>query len=101
MTVKGNEELHSTKPVMDPREPPPVYMKGVFKRYQKMKPAEIEQDTGVLDFKHPLSDDIEITGFIAKERLAKVFKGFLEDVDTPVMEDQMIYCHKALPGRKF
>ena len=83
-------------------ETPPQYMKDIFKKYQKIKPTDIDTDTGILDFgrdegKKALKTEPAISVSVSQSAFAA-----FDDQDaprTPEIPAAQVYSYESLPGR--
>jgi alkylated DNA repair protein alkB family protein 1 len=86
---------------LDPHERPPERIRGVYKRYQKMKPRDLDLDAGLVD---PVQD-MRIVGHVETEHLAQVFRNFLGEDSSELSHDAepsselAIYEHHDMPGK--
>jgi hypothetical protein len=95
------DKMDNAGPSLNPYEAPPLEMKAIFKRYQKMKVAEINGDEAVIDFsRSQLPHDVTVLESIKSSRLVHIFDQFyVEDEDNSFsIKDSPVYSQSALPG---
>jgi hypothetical protein len=89
-------------PSLNAYEAPPSAIKEVFKKYQKIKPAELLADKDILDFsREPPPDSVQLDSVLAVDSLKAAFHTFL-DGETALNESLVevkVYSLKQLPGR--
>ena len=95
---------------LDAHEKPPVAVREVYKRYQKLPSKDLDKDSEVVDFRRGLSStqqiDIRIIATQSKDHLAETFATFINgasrSADTLAADsfptDALIYEHRQLPG---
>ena len=84
---------------LDARDGPPEFIKGVYKRYQKLTLEAIQSDSAILDFRRGLSDEQQgkvrkidgvspslIDAACAHLRLDEAYKVVTRSADVPVYE---------------
>jgi hypothetical protein len=94
--------MSGTAPLLDAHEAPPLALKELYKRYQRLKFEDLDLDPEVLDFnKDHLGDDVEVSKPIKSSYLESIFSRFVEADDSKlsIQEDSPVYIHKRLPGR--
>ncbi|KAF2729444.1 hypothetical protein EJ04DRAFT_588821 [Polyplosphaeria fusca] len=88
---------------LDPHQRPPGAIRDVYKRFQKLKPADVDSDTSIVDLERNGSAgdaQVKVIGELHSSRLNGIFRAFagddaLEDlVDKPVP----VYEHAAMAG---
>ncbi|KAF2847511.1 oxidoreductase domain-containing protein [Plenodomus tracheiphilus IPT5] len=92
---------------LDPHQRPPVGIKAVYKKYQKMKLKELDQDSDIVDLPQdgelPSNSKIRVVRQIQREELRTAFQAFAGD-DAPPFEDVdqlstiRVYEHEDMPG---
>jgi alkylated DNA repair protein alkB family protein 1 len=86
---------------LDPHQRPPERVRGVYKRYQKMKPRDLDLDADLVD---PVQD-MRLVGHVGTEHLAQVFHDFLGEDSSKLSHDAepssglAIYEHHDMPGK--
>lgn len=96
---------------LDPHQRPPDGIRAVYKKYQKMKPAELDNDPDILDLKPDSHTALPAKVHVAKElqieHLRNTFWTFTGD--DPGSEAQLgtsakpmaVYEHEDMPGKQF
>lgn len=85
---------------LDAHEAPPESLRAIFKKYQKLPPAELNNDGGHLDFSKSVQyPGLKQMGQIATEKLSTVFQHFLFPQDVTSCDAAPIYGSEILPGR--
>ncbi|OCK84658.1 hypothetical protein K432DRAFT_107599 [Lepidopterella palustris CBS 459.81] len=91
-------------PALDPYEKPPDHIRNVYKKYQKMKLKDLDQDVDIIDFARGLSDGQKESLTVIRElefdQLVPVLKAFEGPESAPRIMDSPIhiYEHLDLPG---
>lgn len=98
---------------LDPHQRPPDSVRDVYKKYQRMKPKDLDGDLGIVHLerdlhRHGLSQaqrsKVSIVGQLESARLTAAFRSFAsgasdsvdyESLDSPVP----IYEHGDMPGK--
>ncbi|RMZ68682.1 Alpha-ketoglutarate-dependent dioxygenase abh1 [Pyrenophora seminiperda CCB06] len=98
---------------LDPHVRPPEGIRKVYKKYQKMSPEQLNQDTDILDLSSPaaalLNKKVRLVKQYATEELTATFRTFAGDEDTVTQEEDLdlssssrpVYEHEDMPGRNF
>jgi alkylated DNA repair protein alkB family protein 1 len=84
---------------LDPHQRPPEGIRGVYKRYQKMKPRDLDVDADIVD----VVQHMRIVKHVGTEHLAQVFRNFLGEDAYQLSHDQepseiATYEHPDMPG---
>jgi hypothetical protein len=83
---------------LNAHEAPPASIKEIFKRYQKIKLAELDSDKGIIIVSSPdPSEGLEVVDEISGSQLSSLFSEFCDERVTS--EGQLVYHHTGLPGR--
>lgn len=88
--------------LLDAHEAPPVGLKELYKRYQKLKLEDLDFDLEVLDFnKARVGDDMEVLKPIPSPYLESIFSRFVQEESdgSSITQDALVYGHKRLPGK--
>ena len=101
-----SSKMENTKPSLDAHSTPPLEFKEIFKKCQKLKLAEIDNDINILDFsRSDIPHDVEALKRIDSSQLEAIFRRFVPNDDNDnghiTYESSPIFRHKALPGRNF
>jgi hypothetical protein len=94
--------MDETPPLLDAHEAPPLGLKELYKRYQKLKLEDLDFDLEVLDFnKACLGGDMEVLKPIPSPHLESIFSRFVQEDSnsSSVTQDALVYGHKKLPGK--
>ncbi|OCL07699.1 hypothetical protein AOQ84DRAFT_54036 [Glonium stellatum] len=96
---------------LDPHERPPDYIRRVYKKYQKMKPQDLDKDPDIIDFKRGLSEEqqkyIKVIKEYKPEELVpafQAFEGIQESTDSQgglINSPVLVYEHSEMPGIYF
>jgi hypothetical protein len=92
---------------LDPHQRPPDSIKDVYKRYQKMKPKDLDQDLDIIDLPDSLTmsakDKVRIVEEWSGHELTAAFRAF-SGQDGQTYADLPpripVYEHTDMPGRK-
>lgn len=87
----------------DPYQRPPDAIRNVYKKYQKMKPVDVDKDTGIVDPERDILGNenvkVKVVREIDLEGLQRTFQGFADaNVDIPG-SPVSVYEHSDMPGR--
>jgi hypothetical protein len=92
---------------LDPHERPPISIRNIYKKYQKMKVKELDRDRDIIDLSSDASASSNNKVHVVKEYaagdLAVTFLAFagedenLEDLDLPASIPA--YEHEDMPGK--
>lgn len=88
-------------PDLDPHEAPPQDMKHTFKKYQKLKPAQLAQESDLIDIGScsGLPEGFEFSGNIPATKLQTLFGRFIgTEIGNMVPSDAKVYSSQDLPG---
>jgi hypothetical protein len=85
---------------LDAREAPPQPLKDIFKRYQKIPLAQIDDDCGIFDFdRRGLPGDVQACGEVKWTKLKDVFSRFMGEQYSIPEINQPIWGLEGLPGK--
>jgi len=94
----------------DAHEKPPEHIRKEFKRLQKLKPSELDQDQTILDFhKSTLANSaLDIVGTISKEDVLRACLNFeqgenqdgISKEPRDDMRNCIVYEHRLHPGKQ-
>jgi alkylated DNA repair protein alkB family protein 1 len=92
---------------LDPHERPPDGIRNIYKKYQKMKLGDLEQDSSIVDLPSrlpaSLHSEIRIVAEWRREDVADAFCAFggeeTRDLDSVATSSVPVYEHKDMPGR--
>jgi alkylated DNA repair protein alkB family protein 1 len=95
---------------LDPHERPPERIRDVYKSYQKMKPADLDTDNGLLNLTSlshaTLPDKVHVVRELDTEHLARVFRTFMgADIRSETQAQRAtlplaVYEHDDMPGKE-
>jgi hypothetical protein len=94
--------MDENPPLLDAHEAPPVGLKELYKRYQKLKLEDLDFDLEVLDFnKARLGDDMEVLKPIPSQHLESILSRFVQEESnsSSITQDALVYGHERLPGK--
>lgn len=95
---------------LDAHQRPPESIKAVYKKYQKMKLKELEQDTEIINLAHgedsplPANSKMRVVRSIPKEQVRAAFQALAgtvehaQDDDLKDLSDINVYEHEDMPG---
>jgi len=88
---------------LDPHERPPDGIRRVYKKYQRMKPQDLEHDAGIVDVGRIPSNKMRIVKEWDREQLIATFRRFAGDSagpdPLPSTSSISAYEHEDMPGR--
>ena len=92
---------------LDPHERPPINVRNVYKKYQRMKLKELDRDQDIIDLSSDTSASsnrkVHVVKEYAAEDLTATFLAFagkdenIEDLDLPA--SMPVYEHEDMPGK--
>jgi hypothetical protein len=105
----ANNEAVAKMQHLDPHERPPINIRNVYKKYQKMKLKELDQDQEIIDLSCDTSASsngkVRVVKEYAAEDLIATFRAFAgEDAkleDIRVSSSTPVYEHENMPGTVF
>jgi alkylated DNA repair protein alkB family protein 1 len=92
---------------LDPHERPPDGIRNVYKKYQKMKPKELEKDEDIVDLANDdaaLPEKVRIVRELDIKTLSSAFRAFAGTETDDKLFDQLptapiaVYEHDDMPG---
>jgi alkylated DNA repair protein alkB family protein 1 len=94
---------------LDPHERPPMSIRNVYKKYQKMKLKELDQDQEIVDLSSDASaassSRVRVVREYAAENLTAAFRAFAgDDADLRGLDMSAaipVYEHEDMPGKVF
>lgn len=88
---------------LDAHERPPDRIRNVYKRYQKLRGAALDNDSDLLDLSvSNMAGQLHVVRSISPTDLASAFQGFMADgSESLVLPDASVpvYEHRHMPGR--
>ena len=97
---------------LDPHQRPPNTIRDVYKKYQRMKPEDLDEDPGIVhierdldrhDLPEPQKSKVSIVGKLERTQLAASFWSFgggaTNTVDEGSVSPVLIYEHEDMPGK--
>jgi hypothetical protein len=100
---EGTTKMHH----LDPHERPPTCIRDVYKKYQKIKLKELDQDQDIINLSSDASassnSKVHVVRKYAAQDLTATFRAFagedetIEDLDLPVSIP--VYEHDDMPGK--
>ena len=92
---------------LDPHERPPEHIRNVYKKYQRMKSQDLDEDPAMLDVERRLSSDLDrklrVVQEWDRERLTATFSQFGggqgNPEHAPYTSKLPVYEHDDMPGR--
>jgi alkylated DNA repair protein alkB family protein 1 len=105
---------------LDPHQRPPNSIRDVYKKYQRMKPQDLDEDIGIVHIERDLNQDpefahrethssgarkgkVSIVGKLESEQLTATFRSFAGSYtgDGRPIPPVQVYEHKDMPGKPF
>ncbi|KAF2123551.1 oxidoreductase [Dothidotthia symphoricarpi CBS 119687] len=91
---------------LDPHERPPLSIRNVYKKYQKMKMKDLDQDVEIVDLSRHIStlldSKVRVVKHLSMTDLMSAFQAFArQDLDIESVEtssDVPVYEHEDMPG---
>jgi alkylated DNA repair protein alkB homolog 1 len=94
---------------LNPHEKPPAHIRDIFKRYQKIKAADLTQDADLVDFERlgRHASSVHEIGLLDRETLLKACKAIEDESEEteisrsllPEALERPIYEYTNLPGK--
>jgi hypothetical protein len=98
---------HKGMETLDPHQRPPDGIRNVYKKYQKLKSTDLDQDSEILDLESLVSveqdGNLEIVKHLDARHLTDIFNKFTDSKQCSVtsVSSMPVYEHKEMPGKKY